>query len=80
MLCAHGTNLLHVFEHAVIERAEARDRLLVASGSPDVIEELLFDAKLKYSQAFVAWIAHRGICMECRTTSVKDDLAQFASV
>lgn len=80
MLCAEGTELLHTFEHAIDGRAEAREELLLASEPLEALEDLLFTAKLTYSQAFVEWVTHRGICTECRTTSIKDDLTQFASV
>ena len=80
MLCTEGTQLLRALEQAVGARAEARDKLLLASEPLEISEELLFSAKLSYSQAFVCWVAHRGVCTECRTTAVKDDLSQFASV
>ncbi len=80
MLCLEGTKLLRTYEHAVEGRAEAREQLLMASEPLEAFDDLLFSAKLTYSQAFVDWVTHRGICTECRTTSVKNDLTQFASV
>lgn len=80
MLCLEGTELLQNFEQAVQQRAEPRERLLLAFEPSESLEELLFAAKLVYGQAFVLWVAHRGACIECRTTSIKNDLAQFASV
>ncbi len=80
MLCREGTVLLCKFEHAVQVRAEARDNLLLASEPLEVFEGLLFVAKVQYSHDFVSWVSHRGVCTDCRTTSVKNDLTQFASV
>ena len=77
MRCTDGTTLLRLYERATRNRTEARDGFFLAKDSCD---ETYADAKERYNKAFVDWVSHRGLCMQCRTTSMKDDLTQFASV
>ena len=80
MLCSEGLRSLRAYQDATHRRAEARDNLLLSLETREECEELLFLANGSYSDAFVSWVRHRGVCIECRSTSVKDDLTQFMSV
>ena len=80
MLCPAGIRSLRQYQDATLLRAEARDDLLLSSETREECEELLFFANERYGDAFVGWVNHRGLCVECRSTSVRDDLTQFMSV
>ena len=80
MLCDNGVVSLSEYRQAAEVRADARDSLLLASGCQEFREEFLFAAEQMYSRTFVAWVTHRGACVECRAASLANDRAQFASV
>ena len=77
--CVAGLELLSSFEEAVGQRADARDRLLVAFEKIAECEQNLSVSKTIYFDALVAWITHRGICKDCSVSSVQKDRTQFAS-
>jgi hypothetical protein len=78
-LCAAGPGLIREFQAATEIRAAARDRVLLSSTTRDECEDDLRLAKKKYSDTLVAWVTHRGFCVECRVTSADKDLMEFAS-
>ena len=80
MLCSDGLRSLRAYQDATHRRADARDNLLLSSEFREECEELLFVANENYSEAFVSWVKHRGLCIQCRFTSLKDDLSQFMLV
>jgi hypothetical protein len=85
MLCVVGSELIRQYEVASKDREVAKDILLTSSARQFKVqdapfEELMFVAKRKYSQAFVAWVTHRGSCADCRAVYGRDDQVQFASV
>jgi hypothetical protein len=80
MFCLAGGALLHQFETAVEDRAEARDCVLRSDENRDQCEECLYSAKQRYADAFVAWVIHRSSCVGCRAESLGHDVEQFASV
>jgi hypothetical protein len=85
MLCDVGSELIRLYEVATKDREIARDILLTSSVRRFKVqdapfEDLMFVAKQRYSQAFVAWVTHRASCAECRAVYGRDDLVQFASV
>ena len=80
MLCRSGRQIFGEYGKAVARRGQARDRLLLGREAKGKCEEFLFVAEREYSRAFVAWVTHRGLCTFCRASSVREDLAQFASV
>jgi hypothetical protein len=85
MLCTLGTELIRQYETAVKDRDVARDILLTSSARHYKVreppfEDLMFVAKQRYSQAFVAWVTHRGSCAECQIVYGTDDQLQFVSV
>jgi len=85
MTCTLGNELIRRYEVAAKDRDVARDILLTSSARRHKVQEppfegLMFVAKQKYSQAFVAWVTHRGSCAECQIVHGTDDQLQFASV
>jgi hypothetical protein len=78
-LCAAGAALIREFQVATEIRAAARDCLLLSSTTRDECEDDLSLAKKNYFNTLVAWVTHRGFCVECRVTSVDRDLIEFAS-
>jgi len=85
MLCALGTELIRQYEVATKDRDVARDIMLISSARQYKVqdppfEDLMLVAKQRYSQAFVAWVIHRGSCEECRAIYGRDDQVEFASV
>lgn len=80
MLCSTGIKSLCTYQEAVQHRADARDRLLLSLEDRDQCEEHLFSANKQYGEAFVLWVNHRGLCLQCRAASLSSDLAQFMSV
>lgn len=80
MLCRDGGLLLSSYRRASTHRSEMRDAMLLATERGAAKEELLFLAKQSYSEAFVAWVTHRGFCLDCRSQSIQEDRSQFASV
>ena len=85
MPCLEGAELFRRYKTAINDRELARDILLTSSArrykvDDPPFEDLMFLAKQRYSDAFVAWVTHRGSCTECEAAHGKDDLAQFASV
>lgn len=80
MLCRKGLEVFLEYKGAARRRGEARDRILLGKEPKSVCEKLLFEEECGYSQAFVAWVTHRGFCIDCRASSVREDRSQFASV
>lgn len=80
MFCVAGGALLHQFETVTQQRAEAKDDLLRTHANHNHREERLYAVKEKYRDAFVAWVTHRSLCVDCRATSFSHDHEQFASL
>jgi hypothetical protein len=80
MFCMAGGALLYQFETAAQQREEAKDDLLRAHENHSDHEERLYAVKEKYGDAFVAWVTHRSLCVDCRATSFSQDHDQFASL
>jgi hypothetical protein len=78
-LCAAGSALIGEFQVATEIRATARDCLLLSCNNRDECEDQLRLAKKEYNDTLVAWVTHRGFCIECRVRSADKDLMEFAS-
>lgn len=85
MLCSDGSKLMNRYAVATEDRRTARDIMLVSATRKFKVEDppfqdLMLVANQKYSDAFVAWVAHRASCPECLAVCGADDQVLFASV
>lgn len=85
MTCQEGSALLRTYEAAVLDRNVARDILLVSSvrkfpPQDPPFDDLMFVAKQKYSDAFVAWVTHKESCPVCKALLESSEQTEFASV
>lgn len=80
-MCTKGIWLLLEYQGAERERGAARQRLLLRGVEPKLVGgKILSREERRYSQAFVAWVTHRGFCIGCRANIAREDPTQVAPV